>query len=228
MITAFLLFVPLGPACTAPVGLLALHPTVVAGPWPFAMVSLWSILVHERGTCDSGGTRPGPPLKRSRMLREGTGLWGQGSTPAIRFVYNRGREVHMKVQPMLQVEDVEAASSWYQAALGLVSGHGGPEYEMLFAGEPHTTPLLLQLHRWNAHEHGFFGDADQPRGNGCSLWFVVDDRAELDAVWARMQAVGAHVLEAPHWNPLAHHWEFAVRDPQGYVMIVASTYQPEG
>lgn len=133
----------------------------------------------------------------------------------------------MKIQPMLQVDDVEASSRWYQAALGLVSGHGGPDYEMLFAGEPYVTPMLLQLHRFDAHEHGFLGAADQPRGNGCSLWFEVADRSELDAVWGRMQAVGAQVLEAPHWSPVAHHWEFAVRDPEGYVLVVASPFQPE-
>ncbi len=134
----------------------------------------------------------------------------------------------MKIQPMLQVDDVEASSRWYQATLGLVSGHGGPEYEMLFGGDPHVTPLLLQLHRWDAHEHGFLGTRDQPRGNGCSLWFEVADRAELDAVWVRMQAAGAAVLEAPHWSPLAHHWELCVRDPDGYVVVVASPFEHGG
>ena len=63
----------------------------------------------------------------------------------------------VKLRPMLQVADVAASSAWYQRALGLRSGHGGDEFEMLFAGEPYATPLILQLHRWEAHEHGFLG-----------------------------------------------------------------------
>ena len=37
---------------------------------------------------------------------------------------------------MLQVADVAASSGWYQRALGFTSGHGGDEFEMLYAGEP--------------------------------------------------------------------------------------------
>ena len=83
----------------------------------------------------------------------------------------------MLVVPMIQVADVAASSQWYQRTLGLVSGHGGDEFEMLFAGEPYTSALLLQLHRWEAHEHGFLGSPDVPVGNGSSLWFGVADRA---------------------------------------------------
>lgn len=132
----------------------------------------------------------------------------------------------MKLAPMLQVDDVEATSRWYQRVLGLVSGHGGPDYEMLFAGQPYATPMLLQLHRWNTAEHGFMGAPAQVRGNGCSLWFEVDDRAALEAAWERAQAVHAAVFEAPHWNPLAHHWEFSVRDPDGYVVVVCTPFEP--
>ena len=58
----------------------------------------------------------------------------------------------MIVVPMIQVSHVEASSAGYQRTLRLVSGHGGDEFEMLFAGEPYATPLLLQLHRWEAHD----------------------------------------------------------------------------
>src|SRR5262245_15156192 len=127
---------------------------------------------------------------------------------------------------MIQVRDVEASSRWYQDTLGLVSGHGGDEFEMLFAGEPYATPLLLQLHRWEAHEHGFLGDPDVPVGNGSSLWFEVPDRATFDAAWQRATDAGADVLGAPTWNPLAHHHEFALRDPDGYVLAIHTPFDP--
>ena len=134
----------------------------------------------------------------------------------------------MHAQPMLQVRDVEASSTWYQQLLGLKSGHGGPDYEMLFFGEPHTTPLVLQLHRWDAHEHGIYGSPDREVGNGMSLWFKVADRDALDAAYTRAVALGAEVLQAPSHNPLAHHWEFAIQDPDGYVLLLATPFDPQG
>lgn len=129
---------------------------------------------------------------------------------------------------MIQVDDVEASSRWYQQVFGLVSGHGGPDYEMLFAGAPFESPLALQLHRWDAHEHGYLGSRDVPRGNGVSLWFEVTDRAAFDATWTRAGVLGARVLAAPSWNPLAHHHEFAVVDPDGYVVVAATPFEMEG
>jgi catechol 2,3-dioxygenase-like lactoylglutathione lyase family enzyme len=131
----------------------------------------------------------------------------------------------MKLSPMLQVADVAASSRWFQQTLGLVSGHGGDEYEMLFAGEPYVTPLLLQLHRWDAHEHGFLGSADIAVGNGVSLWFEVLGPEQLAERWQAVEAAGAVVLAAPAWNPQAHHHEFTVRDPNGYVVVVNTPFE---
>lgn len=132
----------------------------------------------------------------------------------------------MQAVPMIQVRDVEASSRWYQEVLGLKSGHGGPDYEMLFAGAPHASPLSLQLHRWDAEEHGYLGTPNRDRGNGVSLWFEAADRAALDATLERARQVGAEVMEEPHWNPLAHHHEFAMQDPDGYVLVVATPFEP--
>jgi hypothetical protein len=37
----------------------------------------------------------------------------------------------MRPQPLIAVADVEAGSRWFQQVLGLTSGHGGRNYEML-------------------------------------------------------------------------------------------------
>ncbi len=130
----------------------------------------------------------------------------------------------MKLTPMLQVADVEASSRWYQDVIGMVGGHGGPDYEMLFEGRPYESALLLQLHRWDAHEHGELGDPGAPRGAGCSLWIQVADRTALDAAFARCEAADASVVEPPHHNPLAHHREFMVRDPDGYTLVLCTPF----
>jgi catechol 2,3-dioxygenase-like lactoylglutathione lyase family enzyme len=131
----------------------------------------------------------------------------------------------MRVVPMLQVADVAGSSAWYQSTLGFVSGHGGDEFEMLFAGDPSTGTQVLQLHRWDAAEHGFLGTPGAAVGNGSSLWFEVDDRASFDRLWERVRERAAdRVLAAPAWNPLAHHHEFALRDLDGYVLAVHTPF----
>lgn len=123
---------------------------------------------------------------------------------------------------MLQVRDVAESSGWYQRVLGLRSGHGGAEYEMLFDAES----FVLQLHHLDAHEHG----ALQPEpgstpGAGVSLWFETDDRAAFDRLFEQAEAAGAEVLEAPHWNPLAHHHEATLLDPDGYLVVINSPFE---
>jgi hypothetical protein len=75
----------------------------------------------------------------------------------------------MQPQPMIVVRDIQACSQWFQDVLGLSSGHGGDEYEMLMDG----ITMVAQLHRWEAHEHPHLGDESSPsRGNGVLLWFA--------------------------------------------------------
>lgn len=116
---------------------------------------------------------------------------------------------------MIVVRDVEATSRWYQEVLGLRSGHGGSEYEMLMDGGD----LVAQLHQWEADEHPHLGDPDQPsRGNGLLLWFTTDD---VDAVIDRATSTGAKVLDGPLVNPNSGMREIWLQDPEGYTVVVA-------
>lgn len=127
----------------------------------------------------------------------------------------------MKPQPLICVRDVAASSRWYQDVLGLSSGHGGPEYEQLLA----DGRMVMQLHAWEVHEHPHLGSADlQNRGNGAALWFQTE---HFDQALARIKAQTGHaaqVLEGPLVNPLARHREIWLRDPDGYVVVVAGAY----
>jgi catechol 2,3-dioxygenase-like lactoylglutathione lyase family enzyme len=116
---------------------------------------------------------------------------------------------------MIAVRDVQASSGWYQAVLGLRSGHGGPEYEQLMAADR----LVLQLHHWDAHEHPHLGSPDAgPCGQGVVLWF---HEPAIEGAYRRAVQAGALVLEPLKVNPLARHREFWLRDPDGYVVVVA-------
>jgi catechol 2,3-dioxygenase-like lactoylglutathione lyase family enzyme len=131
----------------------------------------------------------------------------------------------MRPQPLICAQDVELSSRWYQALLGCQSAHGGPEYERLV----HDGTLVLQLHAFGVeHHHGSLGDASsRPYGNGVALWFEVDD---FDAAVGRAEELGAEVVRSPHRNPPdgpggPAHRELWLRDPDGYLVVVAS---PDG
>ena len=124
----------------------------------------------------------------------------------------------MQPQPMIAVNDVEASSAWYQSLLHCHSGHGGTEYEQLI---DHSDQLILQLHHWDAHEHPFLGDSQQPVGNGVLLWFRVDD---FDDAVSHVRNMSAEILEGPQVNPNANHREIWIRDPDGYVVVLAGHY----
>lgn len=121
----------------------------------------------------------------------------------------------MRVQPLIGVRDVEASSRWYQRLLGCESGHGGAEYERLMSeGE-----LVLQLHAWDVHDHPNLGDPDAANGVGVLLWFQTD--AFDDAV-ARARELDANIIDGPRVNANANHRECWLRDPDGYVVVLAS------
>jgi catechol 2,3-dioxygenase-like lactoylglutathione lyase family enzyme len=123
---------------------------------------------------------------------------------------------------MLVVRDVPASSRFYQQVLGAESGHGGDEYEQIVRdGE-----LLLQLHDFEVEDHhGPLADPGLPLGNGVLLWFEV---ADFDAAVAGVRASGAAVLRDVHTNPNARQQELWVRDPDGYLVVLAgeSEYRP--
>lgn len=123
--------------------------------------------------------------------------------------------VTVRPQPLLVVADVQASSRWYQQALGVRSGHGGPEYEQLFDDDE----LVLQLHtREGDADHGPLAQPGIPWGNGVAVWFELSD---LDAALDRIADTGAEVERPVHVNPNAHHRELWLRDPDGYRVVLA-------
>jgi catechol 2,3-dioxygenase-like lactoylglutathione lyase family enzyme len=123
------------------------------------------------------------------------------------------------------VHDVEASSQWYQHVLGLQSAHGGSAYERQEA----NGTLVLQLHDFALEDHhGPIGDPDdRPYGNGVLVWFEVDD---FDEIMARVDALKPEIVLPRHRNPPSgdsgpRHYECWLRDPDGYIVVIAS---PDG
>jgi catechol 2,3-dioxygenase-like lactoylglutathione lyase family enzyme len=131
----------------------------------------------------------------------------------------------MRAQPLIAVSDVEASSRWYQHLFDCDIADLGLEYEKLVVNDT----LVLQLHRFDAeHHHGRIGDpSDKPYGNGVLLWFEIDD---FDAAVARAIEMRVDIVLPRHRNPptgkgAPNHWECWLRDPDGYIVVLAS---PDG
>ena len=125
-------------------------------------------------------------------------------------------------QPLIAVRNVRASSRWYGELLGADSIPEHPHRDV-YDRISHFGRLLLQLHAWDAEEHPNLVNADAaPPGHGVLLWFQVDD---FDSVVERARGLGAEIVEEPHVNPAPRHREIWLRDPDGYVVVVAS---PDG
>ncbi len=121
----------------------------------------------------------------------------------------------MRTEVMLFAKDVEATAKWYGDFLGIRSGHGGPEFDMLMDGDS----LLLQLHRLESdHDHGVATQA--PFGNGVIVYVHVPD---ADLAFARAKELDIEILSHLAYNEQARMKEFTVRDPNGYAIGVCKS-----
>lgn len=124
----------------------------------------------------------------------------------------------VRPQPMIAVTDVPASSRWYQSVLGATSGHGGPEYEQIHVGDQ----MIMQLHLLEeGHHHGVIGVPALPTGNGLALWFELD---AFDEAVERCHRAEVRIETDAHLNPNAGHREIWLRDPDGYLVVLAEPY----
>ena len=82
----------------------------------------------------------------------------------------------MHAVTMLFVSDVEATSAWYQSVLGVVSGHGGDEFDMLLAGDN----VIMQLHKIDDDHHDHSVNLEGPLVRGKSSFYLSGRRSYID------------------------------------------------
>ncbi|WP_407181090.1 VOC family protein [Bradyrhizobium sp. STM 3562] len=132
------------------------------------------------------------------------------------------RKSTVEAQPLIAVRNVRASSGWYAELFG---ADALPEHSHrdVYDRISCSGKLLLQLHAWDEENHPNLVNADAaPPGHGVLLWFQVDD---FDSVVQRARGLGAEIIQEPHINPAPQHREIWLRDPDGYVVVVAS---PDG
>jgi len=68
------------------------------------------------------------------------------------------------------------------------------------------------------HHHGALADGAAALGNGIALWFEAHG---FDAAVARCHDADVHIEADVHTNPNAGHREIWLRDPDGYLVVLA-------
>ena len=119
---------------------------------------------------------------------------------------------------IIGVRDVPFSFRWYQSLFGQAEAAPGHDYW----GQIHDSDgtVLLCLHQWGSHEHPSLMSADKGlAGNGLLLFFRVDD---FDMALQRARALVSRLDEEAHLNPATGTSEFALRDPDGYCVMVSA------
>jgi catechol 2,3-dioxygenase-like lactoylglutathione lyase family enzyme len=119
---------------------------------------------------------------------------------------------------IIGVRDVPFSFKWYQSLFGQPETTPGHEYWGQILDSDGT--VLLCLHQWGAHEHPSLMSPDKALpGNGLLLFFRVDD---FDMALHRARALVPTLDDEPHMNPATGTKEFALRDPDGYYVMVSA------
>ena len=119
---------------------------------------------------------------------------------------------------IIGVADVARSFKWYQALFGQPAT--GPAHDYFGQIVDTDGTVLLCLHEWGAHEHPSLESPDRGEpGNGLLLFFRVDD---FDEALLRARTLVSRLEEEPRVNPSTGTREFALRDPDGYYVMISA------
>lgn len=119
---------------------------------------------------------------------------------------------------IIGVNDVRASFAWYQTLFGQPQTEPAHSYFGQLRDDDGT--VLLCLHEWGEHDHpSLTSPARATPGNGLLLFFRVDD---FDAALQRARGLVAQLDTEPEQNPSTGTLEFALRDPDGYHVMVSA------
>lgn len=119
---------------------------------------------------------------------------------------------------IIGVADVARSFRWYQSLFGLPETF--PAHDDFGQITDTDGTVLLCLHQWGVHEHPTLTSPDHaPPGNGLLLFFRVDDFPEA---LCRARTLTGRLEEEPDMNPNTGTMEFALRDPDGYYVMVSA------
>lgn len=119
---------------------------------------------------------------------------------------------------IIGVADVERSFRWYRSLFG--QPPSAPAHDHFGQLQDADGTVLLCLHRWGDHEHPTLSSPGLATpGNGLLLFFRVDD---FDAALPRARHLVARLELEPRVNPATGTREFALRDPDGYYVMLSA------
>jgi catechol 2,3-dioxygenase-like lactoylglutathione lyase family enzyme len=119
---------------------------------------------------------------------------------------------------IIAVADVAQSLRWYQSLLG--RPHTTPAHDYFGQVTNEDGTVLLCLHQWGEHDHPTLTSPDRAEpGNGLILFFRVD---HFNAAVDRARTLVSRLEEEPNLSPNTGTQEFALRDPDGYYVMVSA------
>lgn len=123
-----------------------------------------------------------------------------------------------RIWPIIGVADVARSFTWYQTLFGQTQT--GPAHAYFGQLTDADGTVLLCLHQWGVHAHPSLADPGRAEpGNGLLLFFRVDD---FDESLARARGIVDELADEPRLNTATGTREFALRDPDGYYVMVSA------
>ncbi len=123
---------------------------------------------------------------------------------------------------IIGVADVARSFKWYQSLFGQTEMRPAHDYWGQLLDTDGT--ILLCLHAWGEHEHPSLASPDRAEpGNGLLLFFRVDD---FDDALRRARTLVAALEEELSVNDRTGTREFALRDPDGYYVVLSALEAP--
>lgn len=124
---------------------------------------------------------------------------------------------------IIGVDDVERSCEWYQTLLGLPRSRPAHDYFGQVIDADGT--VLLCLHAWGAHDHPSLHSPSRAQpGNGLLLFFRVGD---FDQALERARILVKELDGEPKISENTGTAEFALRDPDGYRVMVSALAEAE-
>lgn len=119
---------------------------------------------------------------------------------------------------IIGVADVARSYDWYQSLFGLPASAPAHDYFGQILDTDGT--VLLCLHKWGTHEHPTLSSPERAEpGNGLLLFFRLD---HFDEALSRARSLVGRLEEEPRTNPATGTREFALRDRDGYYVMISA------
>ena len=119
---------------------------------------------------------------------------------------------------VIGVADVARSFAWYQSLFGQSESAPAHDYFAQIVDADGT--VLLCVHRWGEHDHPTLRSPDRAGpGKRLLLFFRVND---YDQTLSRARSLVDRLEEEPRVNPATGTREFALRDPDGYYVMVSA------